>query len=166
MSSALKGLRVQMLCQTCGRSGLHAFGAIAKPRWCRCVGTSGPIVMAPGVVMAVRFESADDAAFRERCRVLGNTERTARDALSSRWVRCGRGWRELPRTSPKRQRLERAYASARRALQAAQRECPHRDRSLFDPEMCGTCHAHVESDIEQHRHMVREGFFLRRRGAR
>lgn len=150
-------MRLPAICQKCGRRGMH--NGAAKPRWCRCPKVGGPYVAPPGFVAVITFESPCDAAFRERCRLLGNAEREARDALSERWVRCGRGWRELGWSSPKRRRLERAYRKALRALEAVQAQCAHDelDRSIFDRGMCGVCYAHVVSDIEQHRHLVREG---------
>lgn len=153
--------RVKMSCQGCGRSGLRALGSGVRPRWCRCGRASfGPIVAAPGTVVRFTFESESDAAFRDRCRFAGNAERQARDAATSgRWVRSGRGYRRLPETSPKVKALYAAHDATIAALEALQAECPHRDRSMFAPEMCGTCYAHVESVIAQHRHLVREGFY-------
>lgn len=132
---------VRMLCQGCGRSGMHRFGG-NKPRWCRCPKakrTHGPIVAAPGTVVRLTFESADDAGFRARAAEVIRAWFDARDALSSRWVRCGRGWRELPRSSPRRKALELAFRRATRAWDAIQGECPHRGRSLFDPNSCDVC---------------------------
>lgn len=152
-----------MLCQSCKRSGKHTFGSNGQPRWCRCrkrAGTFGPIVAAPGTILVWRFEAQSDADFREQCRLAGNAQRTALETLrSDKWVRCGKGYRELPRTSAKRRGLEAAYKKALAGLTALQAQCPHGDRSPYQPEYCGCCYAHVESNIEHHRHLVREGFF-------
>lgn len=146
------------LCQSCGRRGRVAVGsARAKERWCRCPkGKSGPYVSPPGHVTVFHFRSKADAEFRERCRLLGNAERRARDALSGRFVRCGRGWRELPRSAPKRRVLETNYREALRALEKVQALCPHAERSMFAPVMCGVCYAHVECDVAHHAHLIRE----------
>lgn len=152
-----------MLCQSCNRSGLHTFGSVGQPRWCRCrkgTLTFGPIVAAPGTILSWRFEDKADADFREQCRLAGNAEREARDAATSgRWVRCGRGYRRLSDTSPKVVALYAAHDAAIAALEALQAQCPHRDRSPYAREYCDCCYAHVESDIEHHRHLVREGFY-------
>lgn len=149
-------LRVRMICQGCDRGGRHAFGSPGRPGWCRCVGTFGPIVAAPGTVVELRFDSLTDASFHERCRRLGQAYHDAKDNLTDRWVRCGRGWRELPSTSRKRILLEADYEHALAMLEAAQAECPHLERSLFAPEYCGVCYAHVECDVAQYRHLLRE----------
>lgn len=154
---------VKMLCQSCKRTGRHKFGSGTRPRFCRCKkrgGSFGPIVAAPGTILTWRFEPADVAAFREKCGLASNAERTARDeAQSAYWVACGKGYRRLPATSPRVIAAEAAYDAALVALEALQAVCPHEGRSPYAEEYCDCCHAHVESDIEQHRHMVREGFF-------
>lgn len=156
----LNGPTVKMLCQSCNRTGAHAFGDLQKPRFCRCkAGKVGPIVAAPGTIVCFRFGRTDDTAFREQCRLASNAERRARDVCSLRFVKIGEDYRELPPMSPKRQRHEKAYAAAIAALEALQAICPHEDRSHYAPEHCDCCHAHVESDIAQHRHLVREGFY-------
>lgn len=167
MTSARVTPRVKMVCQSCKRAGRQSFGDGSKPRWCRCTKAAhGPIVMAPGVVVMVRFEPSSDAAFRERCRLASNAHREAVETLrSDKWVRCGKGYRELPLDSPTRKKLEASYDSTLAALEALQAECPHRDRSPYQPEYCDCCYAHVESDIEQRRHLVREGFYPRKRRA-
>lgn len=153
--------RVKMLCQSCNRTGLHTIGA-GKPRWCRCgKGSHGPIVAAPGTIVRYTFESASDAAFRKECQLAGKEERDARDNLTDRWVKCGKGYRELPMTSPKRQKLEKAYEDALAKLEALQAKCPHEGRSMFDREMCDCCYMHVESDIAQFQHLMREGIYDR-----
>lgn len=139
-----KDVTTRMLCQSCGGTGVHTFGDATKPAWCSCrPGKVGPIVMAPGAVVRLVVESTEDAERREQGRLLGNAEREARDRLSERWVRCGRGWRELPRSSPKRRALEVAYREALRALKRFQATCPHPTRSMFAPEFCDVCHACV-----------------------
>lgn len=147
------------LCQGCGRTGPGG-EAPKTPAWCRCrkLGrrSAGPFVAPPGFVARFSCEDADAAAFRERCRLVSNAEREARDALAGRWVRCGRGWRELPIGTPKRDALEAAYRTALRALTALQRECPHPSRSIFNPIFCDVCHAQVECNVEHYRHVVRE----------
>lgn len=162
-------LRIPSLCQSCGHQGPVDVGTAtsANPPWCTCTGKNkgGPYVAPPGVVVCLSYESKEDSAFREECRLAGNAERHARDDLSLRWVRSGRGWRELPRSSPKRRRLEGAYRKALRALEALQARCAHAERSMFSHEHCGVCYAHVETDVEQHRHLVREGFYRRRSAA-
>lgn len=158
----MNAVKMKMRCQGCAREGVKTFGSLARPRWCRCSGRGfGPIVAAPGTIVRMIFEGPKDAAFRERCRVLGIAERAARDELSKRYVRCGRGWRELPESSPKRRALYAAHDAAIADLERAQAECPHDPfaRSMFDRETCGVCYAHVESDVAQHRHLVREGLY-------
>lgn len=113
-------------------------------------------VAAPGQVVRFTYESPDAAAFRETCRLASNAEREARDNLSQRFVRAGSGWRELPRSSPKRRVLEKAYAKAVRAVEALQARCPHASRCLFERVFCDVCRAHVECDVEHYRHIVRE----------
>ena len=120
----------------------------------------GPIIAAPGTVVMFRFESKDAAAFRERCRLAGNAEHDAKHAYrEGRWVRCGRGYRCLPDDSPKVRALIAAHDAAIAALEALQAECPHEGRSPYAREHCDCCYAHVESDIAQHRHLVREGLY-------
>ena len=148
------------MCQSCGRSGPYRLGQASRPKWCRCPpDKSGPLQAPPGHVTALTFETRAASTFRERCRLASNAEREARDALCSRWVRCGRGWRELPATSKKVRALEAAYEAKLAELEALRAVCPHNDRMHFDQERCGTCYEHVESDVAQHRHLVREGFF-------
>jgi hypothetical protein len=98
-----------------------------------------------GHVTVFHFRSKEAERFVEECRLAGNAEREARDALSFRFVRCGRGWRELRRSSPTRRRLERAYRSALRRLRACQARCAHpvTERSLYDLGRCGVCYASV-----------------------
>jgi hypothetical protein len=141
----VSAVRFSALCQSCGKQGTTVFGEHGKPAWCACSGRKlgGPYVAAPGFVVAFIYESADAAAFRERCRLAGNAFIAAKDARSSRWVRCGRGWRELPRGYAKRERLERAYTNALRALRKLQRQCPHERASIFDPCMCDCCHGEM-----------------------
>lgn len=151
---------VRSLCQGCGEIGTTYLGEtrISKPSWCKCTKRShGPIVAAPGTVVRITFESADDAAFRARCDVASKAFADARDAWSTRWVRCGRkGWRELPATSPKVRALDAAYRKAERDLEKLQAECRHPQRSLFSHIHCDVCHAHVECDVAHYRHLVRE----------
>lgn len=153
-------MKVKMQCQGCARSGLHALDA-GRPSWCRCRRSSfGPIVAAPGTVIMFRFESHEAAEFRERCRLAGNAEYEARHAIrDGRWVRAGRGYRRLPDGSKRVRELEAAHDKALASLEALQAVCPHTDRCPYNRENCGTCYAHVESDIAQHRHLVREGFY-------
>lgn len=152
-------LAVPAMCQSCGGRGVVPADPAKKPRWCTCDKGprhgGGPFVAPPGVVVVYRFESRDDHAFRERCRLVGNAERRARDDLSGRFVRSGRGYRELPKSSPKRRGLETAYRRALRALEAVQAECAHGSRSIFNRVFCDVCYAHVECDVEHHRHLVR-----------
>jgi hypothetical protein len=148
-------------------------GGHHQPTWCKCADNKGrraaavvkaggammpggPYVAPPGHVTAFVFESQDAAAFREICRLAGNAERQARDDLSLRWVRSGKGWRELPRSSPKRRALESAYAKASRALDALRARCPHSGRSPFDKTSCDVCYEYVECDVDRRRHLVRE----------
>jgi hypothetical protein len=151
-------VNIVALCQSCGQQGVTPFGGHAKPAWCKCTGKKlgGPYVAPPGYIVRFAYESTDDAAFREACRLAGNAEREARDNLSQRFVRSGKGWRELPRSSPKRRALEAAYRKASRALEALRARCPHTGRSLFSKAQCDICYAHVECDVEHHRHLVRE----------
>jgi hypothetical protein len=153
----VSALRLPALCQSCGERGVMT-GESGKVPWCKCTGKKpgGPYVAPPGFVARFTFEARDAAAFRERCCLAGNAEREARDRLSERWVRCGRGWRELPRSSSKRKALEASYRAALRALEALQTECSHPERSLFAKEYCGVCHARVEVEIAQFRHLERE----------
>lgn len=132
-------------CQKCGRSGQLALrtGA-ARVSWCRCKGSQGPMQAPPGHITAFIFETREQAAFSELCRVTGNAERQARDDLSSRYVRCGSGYRELPRSSPKRRALEARYASALRALRRLQARCRHPRRCIFNPCACGVCRKWLE----------------------
>lgn len=137
-------MNLSALCQGCGRKGdVHHYD-IRKAPWCRCKGAYGPYVAPPGHVTRFIFESKEDAAKREQGRLLGNAERLARDNFCSRWVKCGSGYRELPRTSPKRKALEKAYQEALRALEAFQATCSHPTRSPFDATMCDVCKARVE----------------------
>lgn len=132
------------LCQGCGRLGFLAIGDYSRPGWCRCQkARPGPLVVAPGFVIVLRHESEADAAKREEGRLLGNAERAARDNLSFRFVRCGSGWRELRRSSPKRRALETEYRKARRALEAFQATCGHPTRSIHDSAFCDVCHVFV-----------------------
>lgn len=142
-------------CQGCRRKGMIA-GGPKKPRWCRCKGTSGPYVAPPGVVIRYTFVSADEATFRERCRLASVAEREARDALTQRWVRCGAGWRELPLGTPKRDALEANYFAARKAMLRLQAACSHPSRCLFSAAHCDVCNAYVECNVEHHAHLVRE----------
>ncbi len=153
--------QMRTMCQTCQCIGSMQLGACGKPAWCACVKGGGPYVAAPGTIVKITFESHEAAAFREQCRLASNAERGARDDLSQRWVRCGRGYRELPPWSAKCKALARAYALACRALRKLQRQCVHPERSMFNRECCGVCKMHVETDVEQHRHLVRQGYFNR-----
>ena len=141
--SAIEGLPIE--CQGCHRVGPYE-AARAWQRWCRCkrVGTL-PMQHPPkGVVYSFRVDDAATAALHEEGRVLGNAFIAAKDALSGRWIRCGKtGWRELPRTSPKRRALETAFRKARKALDAFQAACPHPRASLFEETACDCCHAIV-----------------------
>lgn len=96
--------------------------------------------MAPGHVVSLVFETAPEHALAELCRLAGNAERSARDDLSQRFVRCGRGWRELPRSHPKRAALEGRYTAALRALRKLQRQCKHPRRSMYCSDACGVCY--------------------------
>jgi hypothetical protein len=139
-------------CIACGGQGPIA-STDGKPAWCTCTGKKrgGPYQPPPGVVIRYTVESRDAAAFRERCRQLGNAERRARDDLAGRFVRAGTGYRELPRTSPKRRALEAAYRTARRALEAVQAVCSHPERSIHAPDFCSVCYAQAQTDIAGHR---------------
>lgn len=151
-------VRLPSVCAGCKRSGLYTLGSGGRPRWCRCKGIPGVLHPPPGHVTVFHYRSKEEAAFRERCRLAGNAERQARDGLSDRFVRCGRrGWRELPRSSPKRRGLDLAYRRARRTLDALQAACAHDilDRSRDAPEYCGACYAHVFTDIVVHRQFAR-----------
>lgn len=137
-------MRVSLHCQGCDRTGtVKGTRGGKKPSWCRCKGVAGPFHPPAGVVYRYTFETTDAASFRERGRLLGNAYIEARDALSGRWVRCGRGWRELPRGNAKRERLEAAFAKAKRDLAKHQRACSHPTRSMFAHDRCDVCHAHV-----------------------
>lgn len=151
-------MKIRAICQKCGRTGVTQLDGRARPSWCKCPrkGLGGPYVAAPGHVVRFTYESSAAAAFREACRLASNAEREARDNLSQRLVRAGKGWRELPRSSPKRRALEKAYAKAVRAIEALQARCPHESRSLFNRVFCDVCDAHVECDVEHYRHIVRE----------
>ena len=130
----MMSLVVAMVCASCGRSGRRSTSARRRPSWCRCARSSyGPIVAAPGTVVMFRFESAEAAAFRARCRLAGNAERAARDALS-----------ELPEFSTKRRRLKVAYATALAGLEALQATCAHPEPSFYARERCGCCYAALE----------------------
>lgn len=166
-SGALMGsiseTRLLSLCQGCGKQGATAIGDREKPEWCTCTGVRkkggcgfGPYVAAPGFVACFTFESKEDAAFRERCRLAGNERHRAKEALSDRWVKCGRGFRELPLSHPKRKALELRYRKALRAEEALQAVCRHPSRSIYFRIFCDVCHAQVECDIEHFRHLVRE----------
>ncbi len=148
----------QILCQGCKKTGLYdAQVTPGRAPWCTCLARAyGPYVAAPDVVIALRFEDRTEAAFREECRLAGNVEREARDALSGRYVRAGKGFRELPKTSPKRRALEAEYRKACRAHEALQARCAHPERSQFSRAHCGVCHAYVECDVALRRHLVRE----------
>src|ERR1043166_668447 len=147
----------QIVCQGCKKTGCYDAAQGERAPWCTCSArTYGPYVAAPGVIIALRYESQEDAALREEARLAGNAEREARDALSGRYVKAGKGYRELPKTRPKRRGLESAYRKACRAQEAVQARCSHPERSLFSKAHCGVCHAYVECDVEQHRHLVRE----------
>jgi hypothetical protein len=148
----------QILCQGCKKTGLYDPQSGDEPApWCTCSARAyGPYVAAPGVVIAFRFDAPTDAAFREECRLAGNAEREARDALSGRFVKAGKGWRELPKASPKRRALESAYRKACRVCEALQARCTHPERSPYSKAHCGLCHAYVECDVALHHHFVRE----------
>lgn len=140
------------LCQSCGEQGPMRSLAESKAQggkepFCKCPPKKfgGPYVMPAGIVVRAIYETRDQADFRERCRLAGNAFIAAKDGLSSRWVRCGRGWRELPRGNAKRERIERAYTNAKRALTKLQRVCPHEHRSMFDETGCDVCHADIEA---------------------
>ncbi len=148
----------RIVCQGCQKTGLYdPPSADGRATWCTCgARTFGPYVAAPGVVFALVYESQEDAAFRESCRLAGNAERDARDALSGRYVRSGKGWRELPKASPKRRALEATYRKACRAHEALQARCSHPSRSQHSKAHCDVCHAYVECDVALHHHFVRE----------
>lgn len=149
----------QILCQGCKKTGLYdPQNGRERAPWCTCPARAyGPYVAAPGVVFALVYESQADAAFRDACRLAGNALCAAKDALSGRYVRSGKGWRELPKTSPKRRRLEADYRKACRAEEALQARCEHPERSPYSKAHCGVCHAYVECDVAHHHHLVREG---------
>lgn len=136
---------IPALCEGCGRKGTYTMGNTRRPSWCRCKGTPGILRSPAGVVVCFTFESTDDAVFRERCRLAGNAERQARDNLCHRFVRCGKGWRELPRGNSKRDGLERAYSAALRVLRKCQRECVHPSPSHYNPDCCGVCYVAIET---------------------
>lgn len=149
---------VPALCQSCGGSGTYEPDRFsAKPSWCTCLDFGGPYIAPPGHVTCYRVESKEDAAFRERCRLAGNAERQARDAaICAKWVRAGKGYRELPLSSPKRRTAEFVYRKALRALRRLQRECSHPSRSMFNEQCCDVCFAHVQCDVAQYRHLVKQ----------
>jgi hypothetical protein len=156
-------IKPRTLCQGCGKSGpLALFRGDAQPRWCACtlkgerarallkrgfagVLPGGPYIAAPGSVAAVIFESRADAEFRERCRLASNAERRARDvALTAKWGRQGKRFRELPRSHPKRAEAEKRYAKCLRALRDLQRKCKHPHRCHFNSDACGVCYKTLE----------------------
>jgi len=145
--------RLPAVCRGCGKQGIKATDE--RPAWCECTGaTCGPYQAPAGVVARFTFESGDAAAFREKCRLAGNAERRARDAIcDATYFPSGRkrpGWRSL------RRKAIRAHDSAIDRLESLQAQCPHPSRSMFSRVHCDVCYAHVECDVEHFRHLVRE----------
>ena len=96
----------------------------------------------------------DEAAWRERCRLAGNAERGARDAIThARYTDSGR---KRPDSSPIVRAAVKAYRAALRTLESLQAQCSHPSRSMFSPVHCDVCYAHVECNVEHFRHVVRE----------
>lgn len=160
----MNATRMPALCQGCGAQGpmrsledVKASG-IGKEPWCKCPPKKlgGPYVAPPGFVARFTFESKEEHEFRERCRLAGNAERAAKDAMVGRYVKCGRGSRRLPDSHPRVRALLSNWRKAARVLERLQAECSHPERSLFNRIMCGVCYAQVECDVEHYRHLVRE----------
>lgn len=152
-------IQIPSLCQTCGNQGPTPAVVAEIPEWCTCdrsgrKGGPGPFVAPPGVVVRYTFETKDEAAWRERCRLTANAERRARDAIcDATYYPSGRkrpGWRKLRRAAI------RAHDRSIDALEALQLQCPHTSRSMFSPVHCDVCYAHVECNVEHFRHLVRE----------
>lgn len=169
----MNALRMPALCQSCGERGSLGLNE-RKPSWCKCTGKGrkgrkggagggGPYVAPTGFIACFTYFSKEEGAFREQCRLAGNAEREARDGLSARFVRSGAGYRELPRSSPRRRALETAYRAALRELERLQALCPHPSRSLFNRVFCDVCYAHVECDVAHYQHLAHE---VGRRAAR
>lgn len=148
-------VRVRLLCQSCGNQGAHDFSDSSQPSWCTCTKAYGPIVAAPGTIVRMTFESKENAVFRAECLIASNAFFEAKDALSERWVKCGRGWRELPASHPKVRGLHKAYNDALAELEWLQSLCRHPSRCLFSRIHCDVCHAHVECDVAHYRHLVK-----------
>lgn len=155
----MNAVRTPALCQTCGNRGLMPHGTDEIPSWCTCTGKGprggpGPFVAPPGVIVRYIFETPEAAAWRERCRLAGNAERRARDAIcEATYYPSGRkrpGWQKLRRAAI------RAHDRAIDALEALQLQCSHPSRSMFSPVHCDVCYAHVECNVEHFRHLVRE----------
>lgn len=113
---------------------------------------SGPVTAPPGHITVYRFETKEQHAFRERCRLAGNAERQARDAITE--ARWGGGEKRRPDSHPKVRAALKAYRAAARELEACQARCAHPSRSIFSPVHCDVCHEHVECDVENYRRHV------------
>jgi hypothetical protein len=146
------------LCQTCGNRGPMPDAIEAIPDWCTCPRRGrhgpGPFVAPPGVIVCYTFESKQDAAFRETCRLAAKTEHMTRDAITdARWTDAGR---KRPATHPRVRAAVKAYRKALRELEALQGQCSHPSRSIFNRIFCDVCDVQVECDVEHFRHLVRE----------
>lgn len=153
----MKVLGVLLVCQSCRNEGPMPVAVADIPEWCTCdrsgrKGGPGPYHPPPGVVIRFTFETKDDAAFRERCRLTSNAERQARDAITeATYYPSGR-----KRPAKFRKAAIRAYNKSLRALEALQAQCSHPSRSIFNRIFCDVCKAQVECDVEHYRHLVRE----------
>lgn len=155
-------MNLPAVCQSCGERGVmrpHAemlASGTGKEPWCKCgpKKLGGPYVNPPGHVTVFIFESKDAAAFREQCRLAGNAERQARDAITeARYTASGR---RRPDSSPRVRSALKAHRAAIRAHEKLQAVCSHPSRSIFNRIFCDVCHAQVECDVEHYRHIVRE----------
>lgn len=122
-------------CQGCRRSGVYREGA-AKQRWCRCSKRAvGPYVAPKGQIVCYVFEaplSPAEQAIDTEAREVRAEYYAAKDAPTYRYVRCGRGWRELSETSPKRLASTRRWEAAVARVEELQGRCPHLDRWLME----------------------------------
>jgi hypothetical protein len=142
-------IEAQTLCQSCGNQGPYPLATglapTPQPSWCTCKRNGpgllpgGPFVAAPGAVVQFAFDTPEDRAFAERCRVAGNEYVDARDAaITAKWTPCGK---IRPRTGAIRKAAERKYRNALRALTRLQSQCRHWRVSIFEPTTCGVCGA-------------------------
>jgi len=138
---------VRTHCNGCNRTGSVKLGT-HRPRWCRCpVGTGGPYT-APegyGAVFLFGLPPVDEAWEANAAKVRGAFF-DARGALRSGiWTGRGDRIRQLPKSSPKRRRLEKAYDVARAAMLKLRKTCTHRDLvrlNVYDEER--------DCSVEQH----------------